>query len=442
MKILCMIPPYLPSYFNAGHHLPIFLVSAYLRKNLTQDDTQVDCYDCAALNYTWKEICNLLCKQYDVIVLLNDYDAVDTYERFMYYKHSISPQTKTITFGRLSKQIPGFFFQFGIDAVHASGDYELGVYQYVMHLYTPKAQIPGVLLSNKEVRSTGSVLDPNDWVLPDVTEIPYQAYSYMYKNDLNKFCGIPDRQELVLPIARGCPLGCSFCDVPTMQGSFERRLSVERTIDYIQKSFATLPFEYITFYAPTFTLNKKWVKSFCHNLLALKTRYSWKCVTVLKLLNEELIRLMSESGCIRISLGIESFTNTAAMKLPKLKQDTLDTFMNITQLCQHYHIELNCFIILGLPQDSPEEVQNTINICMQQGARVRPTIYTPYHLMQDTMSIAEVNRFNRQLFVPDYLPSDIAQRYYEIFYNNRADTSTRVMNNIPQSHQVLETIDA
>ena len=32
MKILCLVPPYVPSYFNAGHHLPVFQVAAYLRE--------------------------------------------------------------------------------------------------------------------------------------------------------------------------------------------------------------------------------------------------------------------------------------------------------------------------------------------------------------------------------------------------------------------------
>ena len=31
MKVLLLIPPYIPSYFNAGHHLPVFQVGAYSR---------------------------------------------------------------------------------------------------------------------------------------------------------------------------------------------------------------------------------------------------------------------------------------------------------------------------------------------------------------------------------------------------------------------------
>ncbi|MDE1478910.1 hypothetical protein KKJ01_11875 [Xenorhabdus bovienii] len=32
MRILLLIPPYIPSYFNAGHHLPLFQVATYIRE--------------------------------------------------------------------------------------------------------------------------------------------------------------------------------------------------------------------------------------------------------------------------------------------------------------------------------------------------------------------------------------------------------------------------
>jgi anaerobic magnesium-protoporphyrin IX monomethyl ester cyclase len=429
MKILCIIPPYLPSYFNAGHHLPIFLVGAYLRKHLLQDE--VICMDCAALNITWKEVCDILIRNFDIIVLLNDFDAIDTFERFQYYKSVLASKAKVITFGRLSKQIPRFFFQFGIDAVHCSGDYETGILTYINYMKGSLNHVPGVLLSSKDLQTAGTYLDPEEWVLPDVTDIPYIAYNSMYKNDLNKFCGIPERQELVVPIARGCPIGCAYCDVHSMQGKIERRLSVNKVINYIQNSFNQLPFEYVSFYAPTFTLNHNWVKDFCIKFIDLKKRHSWKCVTVLKTLNEELIGLMSKSGCVRISLGIESFSNTAAIGLPKVKQDTLNNFKDIALVCSKYNVELNCFIILGLPGDTPEDVQNTVRICTEYGARVRPTIYTPYHNMNEKMTVNEVNKYNRQLFSPGIFSEDITLKYYDIFYNNKTQIVTKVMDHIP-----------
>ena len=431
MKILCLIPPYIPSYFNAGHHLPVFQVGAFLRKNLPDD--QITCVDAAALNTTWKEICNLLCEHFDLVALMNDFDAVDTFERFLLYKKKFSPETKVITFGRLSKQIPKFFLRFPIDAVHYHGDFEVGLLNYVRYLKDIPHDLSGILTGKDDIVSEGKFLPVEEWVLPDVQDIPYDAYSFMYKNDFNKFCGIPERQELVIPVARGCPFNCFYCDVPAMQGIKERRLSIPVVINYIQDAFQKLPFEYVSFYAPTFTLKQNWVIELCKTLLTLPRIYSWKCVTVLKCLNEELIRLMGRSGCVRISLGIETFTKSAALNLPKCKQNTEMFFKKTAKIFRDNNIEMNCFIILGLPDDRPEDIEYTIQVCQEVGARVRQTIYTPYHQMTEKMTPQQIIEFNRQFFVDDLHHPKLEQRYYELFYKNKKDRVTQVMKNIKKA---------
>ncbi len=441
MKVLCIIPPHIPSYFNAGHHLHVFLTGSFLRKNLP--DAEVVCIDAAALNYTWREICNLLSNHFDYIALMNDFDGVDTFERFVYYKNSISPQSKIITFGRLSKQIPKFFLQFGMDAIVVSGDYEAGVLNYIKFNCDQKNNIPGIMVDGSSELRPGDTLTAEQWVLPDINDIPYQAYNFMYRDDLNKFCGIPERQELVVPLARGCPVGCSYCDVPWMQGKQERRLSVERTINYIVDAFKKQPFEYVSFYAPTFTLDRKWVLQLCQQLIQLDRLYPWKCVTVLKMLDQELIEAMASSGCKRISLGIETFSESAANGLPRCKREMKDKFSMIAKNCHDNNIELNCFIMLGFPEDTPEQVFATADFCRDLGARIRPTLYTPYNLLHENMSVMEVSQFSRQLFVPNSIDMSLTRVYYEYFFNNKHDKATDVMLNIPQYsslHEIAQDI--
>ena len=435
MKILCIIPPYLPSYFNAGHHLPVFQVGNYIRKNLP--GSEVTCIDAAALNTTWKEICNELVKPYQIIMLLNDFDAIDTFERFMKYKEIFVPSAKVITFGRLSKQIPRFFFQFKVDAVHCLGDYEPNLLAYVKYVQGESKELPGIITSKESTPTPALPFPAEEWVMADVNEIPYANYNNMYKNDLNKFCGIPQRQELVVPAVKGCPVGCSFCDVPFMQGKSERRMPVDDVINYIEDSFKKQPFEYLTFYAPTFTLDHKWVNEFCEKMVAKQRRYPWKCVTVLKRLNKGLVEQMAKAGCVRISLGIESFTHEAALGLPKVKRDILSEFVEIANICKENSIEVNCFVILGLPGDTPENVKHTLQTCLSMGLRVRPTIFTPYQNLREDMSVHEVNQYNRQFFPDGLYEPEVAREYYQLFYNLTGDRSTSVMEHIPQVEECL-----
>ena len=132
MKVLVMWPPHIPSYFNAGHHLPVFQVGAFLRN--IPEISKVVCVDAGALNYTWKEIGDLLVQnQFDIVAIMNDFDAIDTFGRLTKYIRTLSPNTKILTFGRLSKQIPNFFKRYDIDGIVYSGDYESGVESFVRY---------------------------------------------------------------------------------------------------------------------------------------------------------------------------------------------------------------------------------------------------------------------------------------------------------------------
>ncbi|MFE4924871.1 B12-binding domain-containing radical SAM protein [Streptomyces sp. NPDC056661] len=403
MKILVCWPPHVPSYFNAGHHLPVFSIAAYLRAQ----GHDVDALDAGALNVSWKEFGDQLYRgQYELVVLVNDFDTVEGIRRGADYAKSLLPEVTVLTVGRLSNQNPVFFQTLDLDAVARGGDYEAAVEETIGWINAGRPAEPDLAGVATRTGATwhaptrrGKWLPPDQWVLPDVLDVPYRHYENLYRRDENKFCGIPERRELVVPVARGCPVGCEFCDVPPMQGLRERRLSIERTVDYIRAAFAEHPFEYVAFYAPTFTLDKRWVRQLCSTLIAEPRRYPWKCATTMFHLDEDIVRQMGAAGCVRISVGVETFEDEAAEELPRLKQSARNRFEQLVRWCTDSGIELNCFLIVGLPGTTPEGTRRAMHEITAAGARVRPTLYTPYHQMRADMTEREISAFNRQLFV-------------------------------------------
>lgn len=413
MKVLVCWPPHIPSYFNAGHHLPVFTISAYLRA--AGHDT--DAIDGGALNLGWKEFGDQLFRRdYDVVILFNDFDVVEGIRRAAEYARSILPGATVGTVGRLSYQNPGFFRGMDLDAVGEGGDYECFADEVIR--WAGAGRPAGQALRGASVRAgnrwlgpsgPGAVLDPESWVLPDPAEIPYDSYDLMYRRDQNKYCGIPQRRELVVPVARGCPVGCSFCDVPAMQGTRERRLGVPRVIEYIRQNFAERPFEYVAFYAPTFTLRKPWVYALCDGLRKEPRRYPWKCATTLYHLDQTLVTAMAEAGCVRISVGVETFEPEAGGSLPRIKRSAETRFDDVARWCREAGIELNCFVIVGLPRTSAAGTKRTLQKIRASGCRTRPTVYTSYQDMHADMTEQEVSRFNRQLQI-DALDMSSAER--------------------------------
>lgn len=409
MRVLVTWPPHVPSYFNAGHHLPTFTVAAYLRSQ----GHEVDALDAGALNYSWKEFADRVFQgRYQAVVVMNEYDVVEGVRRAADYVRALLPEAFLVTAGRLSLQNPRFFRSLELDAIVASGDCEAGVAHALRWAAEGRPSVtglPGVLVRDAQgwhdPSGPGIWMPAQEWRLPDVDEIPYQAYESLYRKDQNKFCGIPDRRELVVQVARGCPVGCSFCDVPPMQGLRERRLTVATTLGYIRDAFTRQPFEYVAFYAPTFTLDKRWVRELCAAFREEPRSYRWKCTTTLHHLDEDLVRAMGEAGCVRISVGVETFEDPAAEALPRVKRKVRDRFEQVLSWCDAAEIELNCFVIVGLPGSTPEGARRTMEVIRAAGSRVRPTLYTPYDQMRADMSERELSAFNRQTFVD---PSEVA----------------------------------
>jgi radical SAM superfamily enzyme YgiQ (UPF0313 family) len=135
---------------------------------------------------------------------------------------------------------------------------------------------------------------------------------------------------------------------------------------------------------------------------------------------------MAAAGCVRISVGLETLGKASASILPRIKRDIGAKFDLVADACNGAGIELNCFVILGLPGDSLDDVAATIERVRAKGARVRPTIYTPYQDLTADLDEATVASYNRQLFVAGIVDESVAQAYYALSYADASDRRTEV----------------
>lgn len=417
MRILIAWPPTLPSYFNAGHRMAMFQIAEFLRRRIPEAEVVVR--DFGALNCTWKEVADTLATSFDAVIIQNDFDAATGFARFIRYCRALSPQSLLLTFGRLSARVPGFFDKYGLDAIVVSGDPELGVLRY-MEAYSigSSGDIPGLRLavqSNKT--SPGEWLDPIEWALPNCADVPYESYQRLYARDANKFCGLSGQTELVIPVARGCPVGCYFCEVPSREGYKDRRLPVQDVINYAVAARKQFRYDYVSMYAPTFTLRESWVMDLCERLIGADVPFLWKCTTTIAHLSPQLISMMGRAGCVRISVGLESAEPAAQLRLPAIKRTALASVYDVNEWCNAAGVELTCFIVLGMPGSSAREMLSVVEQLQEQDIRVRPTIYADYSLLREDMSEAEVDSLNRQVQDLEGSEEDI-QLLYRIYFGD------------------------
>jgi len=414
LRVLVLRAPEVPTYFNAGHHLAVFTISAHLRGR--PEVAIVDALDAAALNVTWREVCDRLWDGgYDVIAHMNDLGEVPALSELLAWVRALLPSARVVTFGRLSAQLPGFFERYDLDGIVCSGDYESGVLTFIRWLLDPDRPHAGVAVRPNEAwlppDGPGALLPPEEWALPDIDEIPYAAYDRLYQRDRSRYCGLPGRRELVVPVARGCPIGCGFCEVWRREGLRERRLPVGRVVAYIRECLGRGPFEYVSMYAPTFTLRRRWVLDLCDALAEQDPPLTWKCTTTIDHLDEALLERMAAAGCTRVSVGVETLEPAPRALLPSAKRCQQERFDAVADWCARLGVELNCFVILGLPGSTVEGTLATAGHVRGRGARLRPTFYAAYHEMRPDMDEREIARYNRQLAPLDLSGSEAARLY-------------------------------
>lgn len=187
--------------------------------------------------------------------------------------------------------------------------------------------------------------------------------------------------------SRGCPFVCSFCDRPALGKGF-RAMSAKRVVDEMQWC-VDHNIKEIFFYDDTFSVSKKRVHEICDEIkrrgLAWQDprtsqwqwKIGWDIRTRVNVVDESLIRNLSESGCERIHFGVESAVPRIIKELQKgiTQEQVEDAFA----LCKQYHIKTLAYLMMGNPTETHKDVLETL----QMTNRIRPdfmqmTILSPF----------------------------------------------------------------
>jgi radical SAM superfamily enzyme YgiQ (UPF0313 family) len=127
----------------------------------------------------------------------------------------------------------------------------------------------------------------------------------------------------VMPILakRGCPYSCSYyCTYPLQQGKKFRKHSVKYVVDLIKHCKSNNIHSFI-FRDPVFTIDKNWVRQFCHEICRQKIKIRFGAEFHLKDLDDDLIILLAKAGLRICYVGIESQSEA---NLKDVKRQSVD----------------------------------------------------------------------------------------------------------------------
>ncbi len=156
---------------------------------------------------------------------------------------------------------------------------------------------------------------------------------------------------------RGCPFNCSFCDRTSVSRVLRTR-SVANVMEELHSLNAEYGIRHFVFYDDIFTLLPDRVFEFCMELS--NAAYGWRCWSRADTLNENMLREMSRSGLVSITLGIESGDDDVLKKIDK--KITAEINKQALNWCKELGIPVRCSLMYGNPGESKESIDNTIRL--------------------------------------------------------------------------------
>ncbi len=168
-------------------------------------------------------------------------------------------------------------------------------------------------------------------------------------------------------LTRGCPFPCTFCAGGVVSGKKIRTRSVDSVLNEITllyKEFGIREFHIID---DNFSMDKVYAKNFLRRLKELNLDISWSVPNGIRMetLDEEMLKLMKETGLYLISFGIESGSDRI-LSLMK-KGITTKRIRECVKMVQGCGIDIAGFFILGFPGDTVESMEDTIRFSTELG---------------------------------------------------------------------------
>lgn len=176
---------------------------------------------------------------------------------------------------------------------------------------------------------------------------------------------------------RGCPYECTFCSTAQFFQRRYRLKSPARLVDELDKLNARYGVRDFKLDHDLFTVDRRKVLAFCE---AVQDRgYRWRVSARVDRVDNELLEAMAKAGCIGLYFGIE----TGSQRLQNVIKKHLDLALvdPILDQTTTLGIEATVSVITGYPEESPEDLDASLDLIGQAFRRPRESCIPQFHLL-------------------------------------------------------------
>lgn len=179
------------------------------------------------------------------------------------------------------------------------------------------------------------------------------------------------RDSTTMLTAQGCPEQCTFCEDAMSAVRWTPFDLVKEELDDIQ----TLGYKGVYIFDDIFAIAYKQIQPIAEELS--KRGLTYRCNGQARRFNEEFAQMLSSTGCVEIAFGAESGSQKILDNIRK--RTTVEANYQFVELCNKYQIHCKAFLMLGLPGEDHETINQTETFIRNSGITdFQLAIYYPY----------------------------------------------------------------
>tara|TARA_Y100000310_G_scaffold141986_1_gene141407 strand:+ start:678 stop:1988 length:1311 start_codon:yes stop_codon:yes gene_type:complete len=201
-------------------------------------------------------------------------------------------------------------------------------------------------------------IDINSYSVPSRRYLPESSVSRKGLLNLKNKKGFEDLLSTTAIFSRGCPYSCAFCEMPEVKAfnpgiRFRNSGLVKEEIEYLQKEYGVQGINLLDEIG--IPLSRK--KAISHLEAIESTGIVWRGQCRVDGVTPELAKLVGESGCVSMGLGVESVSQ------PSLDIIKKEIDIEASKRAIHYFhengVETRIYLITGLPGEPEDIVERT-----------------------------------------------------------------------------------
>lgn len=222
-------------------------------------------------------------------------------------------------------------------------------------------------LKNKTV-----VINPMQSRIQDLDSIPLPARHLVNMEKYVKI-GVPyapfSREERVEQIltSRGCPHRCNFCSTVHFWGRQFRTRSVENIIREVEELVSKYKVQEIQFPDDNMTINRQHAIELFTRLKDFNLSWCTPHGLMPATLDEEMIKLMAESGAYQISFAIESASQRVLKEIIHKPVPPIERIKRLVDSAHDNGVQVHAMFVTGLPGETREEIMSTLDYPFRVG---------------------------------------------------------------------------